>query len=1111
MAPVPAWTREWRPLAKQLYAHIKDTNEVDREKKTPLSNEALLLHADRIVGQLYSHRFVDSLPQDVQVQTQALATKFRVHSLEDRAEKLLHLAPQCDYQVLKLLLELASSPTTATDQEVAVDLDDNSRWKTVLQQEQLRQEQQKLMQDKLVDELFQISTNDEWYQAWEDSDEDWEMSSDEGEVEKEHSVETHQRNAKRSSDVLESEGAVGVMSTAGSPGEVDRRNELERKRVGLSEKALEQDNILCRYYQEVALQNDMENDDVDDPTCALDTRASVPFTLERPWLLCEAVIKSGESTRGVIPRRLIHEETVVNMVFEALNGIDSLFFELRPVRPEPSIFSIDFETKVVERSRRSLNVAVGHLSPSSLQQLLDNFAQAATELQVLRDLLGFIRRTRDSSKQHRCVTLEGLATSLSEVIASLTNSIRDVEKQVSCSTVLQEGGSSPWSGVNSRQPTLLGIFGGLNDIFKMISWLKGALIDCFQSLPDRSWYQVKRAEQAKCVLDSLYRLMEVEYVEGVVADRNARAAGKLSRSDVLLHLLVGALNPYLDLINRMVFERGYFDTIPLDGELFFATPASISTAMHDRSHSFREGLLSLAPFEINLSLVPTFLGSMKELVNEALVSRQLKNRFLQHQQLTSVGPLTDPEPPRRSLRSLLLEDLEIMGYRRSKGSFSESTDTDPLAPQQIMLGCTPFNHIFERCFTRHLDSKCRELNGEITDIFRDKMNYMDHVEALRMFVLMEQQDVFNVFSERLVAHMQENPVAWADSELVNSFHQSAVQGVFEDNSLSSSQRRLGGQLCVRVDFNLLGSTTSGAKIDIATMKCLEFTFAAQQPLQVLFSASTMQKYSKLGVFLIQVKAVEAALVKFKSTIRHRRCYSFIEDDMRPLLIQSADMLHYTKSLLSYLASQISNEEWLKYRQVMQTSQSLTEMNEAHERYLDHLLSRFFLLDKHATVIQYILTTFNHILRFVGQVDEFVSAIDRNMHTYFPDCWGEGNEVSDSSKKCRRKSSSIRLLGHPDFRVLQSEMTRSSTEFKRQSHFLVVMLTAMQKHSASPHVNEVVTHLNYNYFYHQRSRTQTQSQNPPSSKQPSQVPPLSRAGSLCPPPTPKKLSRTRSVH
>lgn len=34
--------------------------------------------------------------------------------------------------------------------------------------------------------------------------------------------------------------------------------------------------------------------------------------------------------------------------------------------------------------------------------------------------------------------------------------------------------------------------------------------------------------------------------------------------------------------------------------------------------------------------------------------------------------------------------------------------------------------------------QCQQLNGEITDIFRDKMNYLEHVEALRMFVLMEQ-------------------------------------------------------------------------------------------------------------------------------------------------------------------------------------------------------------------------------------------------------------------------------------------------------------------------------------------------------------------------------------
>ncbi|ETP43587.1 hypothetical protein F442_09699 [Phytophthora nicotianae P10297] len=1149
MAPVPAWTREWRPLAKQLCAHISGSNQDHEEDQSSLSKEALLLRADRVVGKLYSHRFVDSLPQDVHAQTQALATKFRVHSLEERADKLLELAPQCDYQVLKLLLELATSPTTATDQEVEVDLDSKSRWNMVLQQEQLKLQQHKMMQDQLVEELFQISTNDEWYQAWEDSDEDesdWDMSSaDESAVESERSVDTRQRNAKRSCEALEDDEFSRQQEGSSESSEQATRQGMERKRMELSGEELQQDEMLCRYYPEVSIR-DMEIDDME-PTCELETRKLVPFTLERPWLLCEAVVRSADSTvtaKNIVANRLIHEETVVRMIFEALHGVESYLFEFQPVRPSPSIFSIDFQTKIVERSRKSLSTAIGHISPSVLQHTLEDFMHAATDLQILRDFLGFIRRAWDLSEQHRCVTLEGLANALSDVIRSLTDSICNVEQQTNVTTGLQED-SSPWSGINPRQPTLIGIYGGLKEIFKMISWLKGVLVGCFNGLSDRHWHEVKRAEQAKCVLDSLYHSMEVEFVEGVTADEAARDSGLLSRSDVLLHLFIGALNSYLDLISRMIFERGHFETIPLDGESFFATPPSMSVGaspIRERNRSFRDGLMSLAPFEVNRSLVPTFLELIIPLMNEALASRQLKNRFLQQQQHAPFEPLTKPGQPDLSLQESLIMELETIGYRRNRGIISVckaktwDTEEDPLSMQETLLECVPFNRILERCLTRHLENKCHELNGEITDIFRDKLNYMEHVKALRMFVLMEQQDVFNVFSERLVAHMQENPIAWADSEKINSFLQSAVQGVFEDNSLSSSQRQIGGRLSVRVDFSLLDSTSRGARIDIATMKCLHFTFAAQQTLRVLFSASIMQKYSKLGVFLVQVKAVESALVKFKSSLRHRRSYSYIEKDMRQLLIQSADMLHYTKSLLSYLTSQvgydprqsiepgcihfynirrqIASAGWLKYRHILQSSRSLAEMDATHEQYLDLLLNRFFLLDKHATVIQYILTTFNHILRFVRQVDEFVSAVDRNMQKYFPDYCSD--EDSDQLATPRvGKAPSVRLLEHPDFRSLESELARSSREFKRQSHFLVVMLTAMPKHGASPHVNEIVTQLNYNYFYHQqesRSRTQpqVQQQRPVKQVNQAQALPLNRSRSLRPPPAPKKFARTGSV-
>ncbi|CAH0484294.1 unnamed protein product [Peronospora farinosa] len=1089
MTLVPSWTQEWRPLLKQLCAHINDNNEATTEVFSLLSPDNQLLRTDRVLEQLYSRSFVDCVPQDVHIQLQALAVKFRVHSLDDRADQLLQLAVQCDSQVLKLLFELATSPTSVNETDVTIDQASYRTSKKVIKQDQMRQKQEKRLTDQLISELYEISATDEWYEAWNDSDEDesdWDRRSiEEKTVDRKQCGDTHQCNVERGEEVMEERRTQekdvvatsldsrvsNVLISGGTKSAKQTARRLETERMH-QEKVLEeetmQDELLRRYYPEITLQD--KQDETDDPTYKLNMRPPVPFTLERPWLLCQAVVK--RDTIG-----LILEETVVRMVFDALHGADSLLFEFHPITPTPSIFSIDFRTKVVERSRRSLDVAVGHLSPLALQHVLSDLARAASELQLLRDLTEFIRQARDLNDHHRCVTLEGLANSLSVVIRNLDGSIRAVEQQTNATARIQEESPCPWSGANMRQPTLLGIYGGLKENFRMISWLKRVLVESFQELSGRQWHEVKRAEQAKCVLDSLYYITEVEYIEGVAANANTSVANGLSRSDVLLHLFVGALIPYLDRINRMVFEAGHFETIPLDKELFFVTHASLSDGTSPtcgRNQSFREGLLSLAPFQVNQSLVPTFLESKIELMNKALASRQIKNRYVRHQQYSAEESVTKPDQARPALHNTLTTELETMGYRRNDGVFSMTTaleggnDESSLPSQQLLLECVPFSRILERCLTRHLEIKCRELNGEIADIFRDKMNYMEHVAALRMFVLMEQQDVFNVFSEKIVTHMQENPVAWADSEALNTFHQSAVQGVFEDNLLSSLQRQIGGQLCVRVDFNLLDSRLSGARIDIATMKCMYFTFSAQPPLHVLFSTSIMQKYSRLGVLLVQVKAVESALVKFKSTLRHCCCYALIERDVLPLLLQIADMLHYTKSLLSYLTSQISSEGWSGYRRILQSSRSLEEMDATHEEYLDYLLNRFFLLDKHATVIQYILTTFNHILRFVGHVGEFVSVVDRNMRAYFPECWsGNGIEMEQETEKCTRKVPSVRLLEHPVFRILRSEMTTSSKEFKRQSHFLVVMLTAMQKHGALPHVNELVTQLNYNYFYHRQ--------------------------------------------
>ncbi|RLN71599.1 hypothetical protein BBJ28_00022285 [Nothophytophthora sp. Chile5] len=758
MAPVPAWTKDWRPLAKELCAHVCDSSPAPHraslgpeteDAEHSSRQETLLLRADRVVGQLYAHRFMECMPQDVQHELDGLAGKFRVHSLEDRAQKLQTLAASCDFQVLKLLLELAERPTAAADEDVTVDLDTTTGWMRVWQEEQTKKMQEKQLENQLVEELFQISTNDEWYQAWEESDaeeSDWEMSESEDAVGSDGSVDGRRRNAKRSNAVL---GGVDDHRVTGAKASLDSRVssvfatrqqviDPERQsprplveRQAFSEEILLRDELLKRYYPEVSMQqgNSMDSEDEvmeessdENASCLLANERLVPFTMERPWLLCPTIVHDANTTRrDPLPQKLIHEQTVVNMVFQALDGVESLLFELQPVRPTPALFGVRFQTSTIQLSRRAQTVAVGHISPLALYHFLEEFANAASELQLLRDLLGFIAQTREELEYQRCVTLEGLANALSEILGSLSEAVCDAEQQIN-TPVGFEDDAAPWAGNTVRPPTLLGIYGALKESFQTISWLKQVLVDCFQSLSTRNWHEIKRAEQAKTVLDALYRMMEVEFVEGSQGNEDMRSSGSWSRYDMLLHLFIGSLSPYLDLLNQMLFENGHFETIPLNGELFFTSPASLSIAATsptrtERAQSFREGLLTLAPFEVKRALVPAFLESVIELMNEALTSRQMKNRFLQRRQRTTDDYLKPPDPQQPSLRELFLIEIGEMGWSHdgritSLSVLTEGVETVTPSSEPRMIDCMPFNRIVERCLTRHVDKKvCEPRNG----------------------------------------------------------------------------------------------------------------------------------------------------------------------------------------------------------------------------------------------------------------------------------------------------------------------------------------------------------------------------------------------------------------
>lgn len=142
--------------------------------------------------------------------------------------------------------------------------------------------------------------------------------------------------------------------------------------------------------------------------------------------------------------------------------------------------------------------------------------------------------------------------------------------------------------------------------------------------------------------------------------------------------------------------------------------------------------------------------------------------------------------------------------------------------------------------------------------------------------------------------------------------------------------------------------------------------------------------------------------------------------------------------------------------------------------------------QHATVMQYILTTFNLVMRFLSQLDAFVSNVERNMRHYFPQAvQGVEDEDGEEEREEEAKTDDFDsantgpLLLRKEHTKIHEELSKSAAEFKRQAHILVVMLTSMEKHGASPHVSELATQLNFNYFYHRQEQQQSWMYFPPS--------------------------------
>jgi hypothetical protein len=196
-------------------------------------------------------------------------------------------------------------------------------------------------------------------------------------------------------------------------------------------------------------------------------------------------------------------------------------------------------------------------------------------------------------------------------------------------------------------------------------------------------------------------------------------------------------------MDRVLFERGYDARIQLHHELFFVDLDRDSTSPESAAEeSFEDAMSALMPFRVEAGAVPTFLRPLVRLMSAALESRQILNQYLnQHTVPTDILKSTSKrlsEYFTTTFTKTALPSTSLGGVIASGQScpLDELLRQAVIQPVEEKVRTQAFDA--QRMVLRIVMSQCTCLNGVIANLFREKLQFCEHVDIVRSFLLMHQ-------------------------------------------------------------------------------------------------------------------------------------------------------------------------------------------------------------------------------------------------------------------------------------------------------------------------------------------------------------------------------------
>nr|XP_031862932.1 uncharacterized protein CI109_001407 [Kwoniella shandongensis]KAA5530004.1 hypothetical protein CI109_001407 [Kwoniella shandongensis] len=265
---------------------------------------------------------------------------------------------------------------------------------------------------------------------------------------------------------------------------------------------------------------------------------------------------------------------------------------------------------------------------------------------------------------------------------------------------------------------------------------------------------------------------------------------------------------------------------------------------------------------------------------------------------------------------------------------------------------------------RSIDDAYSIASQRLLEIFFDKFVLMEHLRALKSYLMLGAGDFTELLMEALAPRLSKPAISLYRHHLTSDL-ESAIRG--------SNAQYDSPDILRRLDARILEYSHGETGWD-----CFALEYKVEAPLNAVLDARAMIEYDKLFNHLWRLKRVEVALTQgWMRVTSGSRLYERIpglNNDWHHCRIVQAEMVHFLRQIQAFCQLEVIECSWAAFVDFTEKREGdLDSLISAHREYLDRVVRKVLLLsskrDKEEVLLDAVRDALDYILQFRDATDD----------------------------------------------------------------------------------------------------------------------------------------------